>query len=180
MSPSVYPGVILTNQREVLRRVAPGGKSKGLAGTPGAEAFKPPPNADPGAVAFTPGGRGSHDSGGLSTKREAEDPEAAYWAYLHAADPPGSRWALGTWGFEVGEAETLQLPSYDDGGVDAERPENHATVWFPMPDELSRRELKLLHDRLAEDLRSFALARGCLHRPADPMNDAASLRSVGI
>ncbi|WP_370501158.1 hypothetical protein NWT09_13175 [Mycolicibacterium sp. jd] len=157
--------------------MAPGGKTKGTAGTPGAEAFKPPLTAEPAAAAFTPGGRGSHDNGGLSTKREAEHPEAAYWAYLHAADPPGSRWALGTWGFEVGEAESLELPSFDDGGFDAERPQHHATVWFPMPEELSRRELKLLHDRLAEELRKFALGHGCLHRPEDPLTDAASLRT---
>ena len=159
----------------MLRRVAPGGKTKGGDGTPGSEAFKPDTKGDPGAGAFIPGGRGSHDNGGLSTKREAEAAEAAYWAYLHAADPPGSRWALGTWGFTVGEAGSLYLPAFDDAGIDEARPANHATVWFPMPDELSRRDLKLLHDRLAEELRRFALSRDCLHRPDDPLQDAESL-----
>lgn len=132
--------------------------------------------AEPGAAVFQPGGRKSLDQGGLSTKRAAEDPEAAYWAYLRSAEPPGDRTALGTWGFQVGEAKSLDLPSYDDGGIDEAHPPNHATVWFPMPTDLSNKELKLLHERLANGLRTFALAHGPLFRPSDPDADAYSLR----
>lgn len=163
----------------MLRRVAPGGKSKGvIVSVPGSEAFKPrPAPPDPSAEAFKPGGRKSHDNGGLSTKRAVEDPKDAYWAYLRSAKPPGGRLALGTWGFKVGESDSLELPSYGDGGTGEAHPENHATVWFPMPTDLSTREFKLLHDRIAEDLRTFALAHGCLFRSNDPEADARSLRT---
>jgi hypothetical protein len=170
-----YPGVRLTLGNELLRRVAPLGKSKGaVVSTPAAEAFKP----DPPVAAFKPGGRNSRDNGGLSTKRAITDPEAVYWAYLHSAKEPGSRVALGTWGFKVCEADSLDLPSFDDGGIDDDHPENHATVWFPMPTELSTKKLKLLHDRIAEDLRNFALVHGCLFRPNDPEADARSLQAT--
>jgi len=174
VSSPAYPGVQLNDKAELLRRVAPLGKSKGfVADTPGSEAFKPGPQA----AAFKPGGRGSNDNGGLSTKREVEDPKIAYWAYLRSARPPGSRLALGTWGFKVGETDSLDLPSYDDGGIDDDHPENHATVWFPMPAEWSNKQLKLCHDRLAEDLRSFALEHGCLFRSNNPEDDARSVRT---
>lgn len=172
---SEYPGVRLTDEAEMLRRVAPVAKGKGgIEGNPGSGAFKP----DPGAGAFKPRGRNSRDNGGLSTKRAAEDPEDAHWAYLRSTDEPGSRIALGTWGFKVGESDSLSLPSYDDGGIDDEHPENHATVWFPMPADLSTTKLKLLHERLANDLRDFALQHGCLFRAKDPEADALSLKSA--
>lgn len=175
MSEQNYPGVLLTGKAELLRRVAPGGKSKGASNTtPGSEAFKPAPA--PSTAAFKPGGKGSHDNGGLSTKREVEDPKDAYWAYLRSATPPGGRTAIGTWGFTVGEADSIGLPSYDDGGTEEAHPKNHATVWFPIPPTLSNRELKLLFDRLAEDLLNFALGHKCLFRPDDPEEDARSLR----
>jgi hypothetical protein len=156
----------------MLRRVAPPGKSKVSAGhEPGSEAFKPSPES----AAFRPGGRKSRDNGGLSTKRAAEDPKVAYWKYLRSARPPGSRQALGTWGFTVGQAQSVDLPAHDDGGLDDDHPENHATVWFPMPTELPNARLKLLHDRKAEDLLTFALANGCLFQPDDPEEDARSL-----
>lgn len=177
MADAGYPGIRLVEQTELLRRVAPGGKAKGQDKLPGSGAFKPDPASQPGSEAFKPGGRNSRDNGGLSTKRQAEEPAAAYWAYLHAADPPGSRWALGTWGFKVGEADSADLPSYDDGGHGT-NPENHATVWFPMPTELSSTRLRLLHDQKAEDLRSFALEHGCLYRPDDPEADAESIRTT--
>jgi hypothetical protein len=170
-----YPGVRLTDKAEMLRRVVPLGKSKaGVASVPGSEAFKPEPETG----AFRPGGRGSRDNGGLSTKRAVEDPEFAYWAYLRSANPPGSRLALGTWGFKVGEADELDLPSYDDGGIDEKHPENHATVWFPMPADLPNKQLKLRHDRLAEGLRAFALKHGCLFRSNNPEADARSLQTT--
>lgn len=158
----------------MLRRVAPLAKSKGAQPEPGTEAFKP----DPSVSAFAPGGRNSRDMGGLSTKRQAEDPEVAYWTYLKTA--PGKRLALGTWGFRVQQADDLNLPSFDDGGIDDEHPENHATVWFPMPKDVSNARLKREHDRLAEDLRSCALQHGCLFRPIDPFADARSLESTPV
>lgn len=173
-----YPGVRLTGGAELLRRVAHLAKGKYVENAaPGSEAFKP----NPAASAFKPGGRNSRDNGGLSTKRAVEDPQAAYWAYLQSADPPGSRLALGTWGFKVVEAGTLELPCHDDGGIEG-RPENHATVWFPMPpaSELSTAQLRLRHDRLAEELRTFALAHGCLYRPEDPVADAKSLETTPV
>ncbi|WP_142926246.1 hypothetical protein [Mycobacterium marinum] len=179
MSTPNYPGVRLTEKAEMLRRVAPLAKGKGAVNsTPGSEAFKP----DPAAAAFKPGGRGSRDNGGLSTKRAAEDPQVAYWAYLKSADPPGGRLALGTWGFKVGEADELKLPSFDDGGTDCDHPENHATVWFPMPPstEVSNTQLRLRHDRLAEELLKCALTNGCLYRPSDPWADAQSLKTTPL
>lgn len=177
-----YPGILLTEGEELLRRVVPPGKAQRTVGnkpsTPGAEAFKP--ELEPTAAAFQPGGRNSHDNGGLSTKREAEDPKDTYWAYLQVAEPPGSRTAVGTWGFKVGEANVLALPAYDDGGVDDDHPENHATVWFPMPERaaVSNARLKLLHDRIADDLRKYALAHGCLFWAEDPEADAKSLETT--
>lgn len=177
-----YPGTRLTDRKELLRRVAPLGKSKGVgdSGTPAAAAFKPEPKGDPGGDAFMPGGRGSHDNGGLSTKRAAETPEDAYWAYLRSAREPGGRLARGTWGFTVGEADDLELPGFDDGGIDDAHPVNHATVWFPMPPEPFRQKLKLLHERLADDLPSHALKHGCLYRPDDPVADAKSLENASV
>ncbi|ORA96926.1 hypothetical protein BST30_28020 [Mycobacterium mantenii] len=101
-----------------------------------------------------------------------------YWAYLRSSKTPGARKALGTWGFTVGEADSLQLPCYDDAGIDDAHPENHATVWFPMPSELSRKKLKLLFDRLALELRKFALQHKCLFRAEDPEADARSLQET--
>ncbi|OBF17202.1 hypothetical protein A5725_24600 [Mycobacterium kubicae] len=177
MTSSQYPGKRLNDKPELLRRVVPLAKSKiGVSDAPGSEAFKPQIQAS----AFRPGGRGSHDNGGLSTKRAAEEPSDAYWAYLRSAKPPGGRLALGTWGFTVGEADSLQLPAYDDGGLDEAHPENHATVWFPMPPEESNKQLKLRFDRLAEELRKFAERHGCLFKPANPEADARSLRTTSV
>jgi hypothetical protein len=162
----------MTDGNELLRRVAPGGKTKGLI--PGSGAFKPELTS----AALQPGGRNSHDKGGLSTKREAEHPRDAYWAYLKSAKSPGSRMAIGTWGFKVGEASGLELPVHDDAGIDDEHPENHATVWFPMPTDVSTQQLRTIHERIADDLLNFALGHGCLFEPDDPLADARSLETA--
>ena len=81
------------------------------------------------------------------------------------------------WGFCVSEADELDLPSYSDQHIDG-LPENHATVWFPMPTEPTNRELALQHELLAEGLLQYALAHGCLYRPDDPQADAESLKTA--
>jgi hypothetical protein len=168
---SAYPGVRIESSGELLRRVAPGGKVLASDEAPGSEAFKP----NPAASAFQPARRNTRDNGGLSTKRESEDPETAYWQYLKAAGDPGSRWAYGVWGFTVGQADSLQLPAFDDSGIN-DLPQRHATVWFPMPADISNAKLKLMHDVIAESLLEHAIAHGCLYRPEDPHADARSLQ----
>lgn len=172
MTAPTHPGRRLGEPDELLRRVVPIGKS--TSGRPGADAFKP----DPTTGAFQPGGRNSRDNGGLSTKREAQHPAVAYWEYLRCSTPPGSRQAIGTWGFKVSEAHSLEgLDCRGDAGIDG-NPEHHATVWFPMPEQQSKAKLKLRHEQIAEGLLRFALANDCLYRAADPAADAASLQQA--
>ncbi|OBJ58224.1 hypothetical protein A9W94_16870 [Mycobacterium asiaticum] len=47
-------------------------------------------------------------------------------------------------------------------------------------DAAIRQSERLLHDRLAEDLRGFALEHGCLFRPSDPEADALSLKTAAM
>lgn len=147
----------ISGGHEVLRRVVPSAKSK--AGVPANGAFIPAP--EPASEAFIPGGPKSRDNGGLSTHREWKSAQEAYLDYVTSDRP-----AIGTWGVSVSECERHNLPAYYDGGID-NRPQSHATVWFPDVSGDSRKAGRRIYERLGLELCNAALDRPCLYRP-DP------------
>ncbi|MBM4516556.1 hypothetical protein GS876_23535 [Rhodococcus hoagii] len=167
-------GEPITTADEVLRRVVPLGKSK--ASEPAVGAFIPSVNTSstasapvpsPGPIgggemnpttsAFIPSGPGSRDNGGLSTHRECKPAREAYEDYISE-----DRAAIGTWGFPVDAARRQDLPVFDDGGID-DRPETHATVWFPDVSNEPKRSRRAIYERLGLELHNAAT---CLYRPA--------------
>ncbi|MGG5260831.1 hypothetical protein [Phycicoccus avicenniae] len=62
---------------------------------------------------------------------------------------------MGSYGVAVGEAATIPMSCWDDGGLDG-APEDHASIDF-RPLERKQRQ------RAARILRDAALARGCLY-----------------
>lgn len=88
------------------------------------------------------------DAGALSTRREEITAQGAYEAHIAT----GLR-SLGTWGVTVEEADSLDLPAYDDAGIGGS-PDYHVSIRFPEPD--NRRAV----ERLAKELHTFASNRG--------------------
>lgn len=72
--------------------------------------------------------------------------------------------AIGTWGVSVSECERQDLHAYFDGGI-GDRPQSHATVWFPDVSGESRRAGRKIYERIGLELCNDAVSRPCLYRP---------------
>jgi hypothetical protein len=137
---------------EILRRQVAKGWTK-ADGSPMSVAFSPTPK----------------DQRKLSTDRQRATPEQSFKRYASSCGDEPS----GTWGVSiraVSEAHAAVAPAHrdssklfvlDDAAHDGNH-EDHASILFPEID-VSKNQLKKVHERLATELKKFAIEHGKLY-----------------